>query len=71
MALLYREKASRYDALQAAFDCTLRNYQRRQEEAENNIDVNLIGAYNKGLSDAYKDIIIQLKAFMGMRKEQL
>ena len=55
------EKASRYDALQAAIKQTMRNYQSRREEAEarfaSRAEVGVIGAYSKGQADAYGQMI--------------
>lgn len=53
------EKASRFDSLQAAFSFTKKNYERRMNDAENKYNRSggdVIGAYNKGLADAYKDM---------------
>lgn len=60
------EKAKRYDALQAAIKQTDNNYRSRKVDAHNRINLNAeggydpISAYNKGLVDAYREIINQL-----------
>jgi hypothetical protein len=60
------EKAKRYDALQAAIKHADNNYRRRKVDAHNRINLNteggydVISAYNKGLVDAYREIINQL-----------
>ena len=59
--LTAEEKASRYDALQAAFKHTIESYQRlvadnnrRYEDAKAS---GVIGAYCKGLADAYSRML--------------
>lgn len=51
------EKASRFDALQAAFIYTKQTYDEfangYKKQYENGRDNDLIGAYKKGLSDAF------------------
>lgn len=60
------EKASRYDALQVAFKCAKEKYQRQKEESGNRINItvtgsyDIISAYNKGMVDAYKQILDDL-----------
>lgn len=60
------EKAKRYDALQAAIKQTNKNYKSRKVDAHNRINLTAeggydpISAYNKGLADAYREIINQL-----------
>lgn len=57
--LTEKEKASRYDALQTTLHYAKERYEDRQSEAEGKYNGgDLIGAYNKGLADAY-DYIIQ------------
>lgn len=58
------EKANRYDALMAAIYTTKDIYTRRKEDADNRTFIgeatDIIGAYNRGLSDAYKYFIEDL-----------
>lgn len=60
-----REKAERYDALMAAIKFKLECYRRRQRGHDRQYQVaqtlGLIGAYNKGLSDAYCHVIADLE----------
>ena len=56
--LTEKEKADRYDALQTAFKYIKEIYEDRQSEAQGRYkNADLIGAYNKGLADAYSFII--------------
>lgn len=56
--LTKEEKASRFDSLQIALEHTKKIYQERQATAEKNYrNADVIGAYNKGLSDAYTQVI--------------
>lgn len=66
MAILTtKEKADRYDALQAAIENTIEIYRRRQHDAKKKYkDASIIEAYNKGLADAYEATIQTLKRFM-------
>lgn len=62
--LTTREKAERYDALQSAIEYTIELYKRREQDAKAKYkDATVIGAYNKGLADAYKDTIQTLRRF--------
>ena len=59
MALTKAEKAARYDALQVAIRYTLKAYQTRRAECLRNYeaygaDTGVLGAYNKGMADAYE-----------------
>ena len=63
--LTTQEKAERYDALQMAIKITLENYKkhrsgydRQYREAQ---DLGLVGAYTKGLSDAFGHVIADLE----------
>lgn len=59
------EKAKKYDALQGTFKFTLHNYRRRKIEAEGKyVEANIIGAYNKGLADAYSQILEDINRWM-------
>ena len=62
--LIEREKAARYEALQAAIDIMIDIYKRREQDAKAKYtDATIIGAYNKGLADAYKEIVKTLRGF--------
>jgi len=54
--LTEKEKADRYDALQTAFKYTKERYADRKSEAQKD-NSGIIGAYNKGLADAYAYMI--------------
>lgn len=59
MALMKAEKAARYDALQVAIRYTLKAYKARRTECLRNYeaygaDTGVLGAYNKGMADAYE-----------------
>lgn len=64
ITLTTEEKADRYDALQMAIKITLEGYKRRQKEHDRQYkeakDLGLIGAYSKGLSDAFCHVIDDL-----------
>ena len=66
MAILTtKEKANRYDALQAAIEDTIEIYRRRQHDAKKDYkDASIIGAYTKGLADAYEATIQTLERFI-------
>ena len=55
-----KEKAERYDALQVAIKLTLEVYRRRAKEHERQYyeaqAFGVIGAYSKGLSDAFYSV---------------
>ena len=60
------EKASRWDALQVAIRYTTEAYRaRRQENLQNyeayGADTGILGAYNKGMADAYGQMIETLE----------
>jgi hypothetical protein len=60
-----REKADRFDALQAAFRITRDNYIRLREDADlRYTEASVIGAYNKGLADGYGRIIDDLERWI-------
>lgn len=63
--LTQKEKADRYDALQMAIKITLEGYRRRRDEHDRQYreaqDVGVIGAYTKGLSDAFSHVITDLE----------
>ena len=66
MALTKAEKAARYDALQVAIRYTAKAYlARRQENLKNyeayGADTGILGAYNKGMADAYGQMIETLE----------
>lgn len=60
------EKAKRYDALKVAFEFAKEKYQRQKEDSGNRINLtetgayDVISAYNKGMVDAYKQILEDL-----------
>lgn len=60
-----RDKASRYDALQAAIKTILEGYRKRQKEYESKYDEDMqpeiFKAYSKGASDAYCHVINDLE----------
>ena len=56
--LTKEEKANRYDALQTAIRYTAKAYQTRRTECQRNYeaygaDTGVLGAYNKGMGDAF------------------
>lgn len=57
-----REKAKRYDAIQSALKFHIDTYSQRKREALNRYrDTDVIGAYNKGMADAYRDMLQTLR----------
>ena len=65
IVLTDKEKADRFDALQAAFKHTKQMYEKRREDAEKRYkEATVIGAYNKGLSDGYGYIIDDLERWI-------
>ena len=59
MALTKAEKAERYDALQAAIRFMAKQYRTRRTECLQRYeaygaDTGVLGAYNKGMADAYE-----------------
>lgn len=63
--LTQKEKADRFDALQMAFQITNEHYLRRKEEADKRTDrTDLIGAYNKGISDTCGSILADLERWI-------
>ena len=59
MALTKAEKAARYDALQAAIRYMAKQYRTRRAECLQRYeaygaDTGVLGAYNKGMADAYE-----------------
>ena len=66
MALTKAEKAAQYDALQVAIRYTAKAYlARRQENLKSyeayGADTGILGAYNKGMADAYGQMIETLE----------
>lgn len=65
ITLTKEEKAGRYDALQMAVRITLEGYRKRRDEHDRQYreaqDVGIIGAYSKGLSDAFSHVIADLE----------
>ena len=65
ITLTTEEKAARYDALQMAIKITLAGYRRRRDEHDRQykeaVDLGVIGAYTKGLSDAFSHAIADLE----------
>ena len=56
--LTMKERADRFDALQAAIRFALKTYLTRRTECLRNYeaygaDTDILGAYNKGMADAY------------------
>ena len=68
ITLTTKEKADRYDALQMAIKITLEGYRRRRDEHDRQYseatDVGVIGAYTKGLSDAFSHAIADLERWV-------
>ena len=63
--LTVKEKADRFDALQAAFRHTKEMYEKRRNDAGKRYkDASVIGAYNKGLSDGFGYIIDDLERWL-------
>ena len=59
MALTKAEKAARYDALQVAIRYMAKQYRTRRTECLQRYeaygaDTGVLGAYNKGMADAYE-----------------
>ena len=65
ITLTTEEKADRYDALQMAIKITLERYRRHRDEHDRQYrempGVGVIGAYTKGLSDAFSHAIADLE----------
>lgn len=64
--LTNKEKAERWDALQAAIRYTAKAYRTRRAECQKNYeaygaDTGVIGAYNKGLADAFGQVAEMLE----------
>ena len=67
--LAKEEKADRFDALQAAIRFALETYLTRQTECLRNYeaygaDTGILGAYNKGMADAYGQMAEMLGRWM-------
>ena len=63
--LTEKEKADRFDALQAAFRITKDSYELLRADADRRYrGADVIGAYNKGLSDGYGKIIDDLERWI-------
>ena len=59
------EKASRFDALQTAFGITKMLYTERMVSATAKYkDGSIISAYNKGLADAYEQMIEDIERWI-------
>lgn len=60
--LTKEEKADRYDALQAAIEINIETYKSRIKETEERYTnrADAIATYNKGLHDAYVDMVADL-----------
>lgn len=55
------EKAKRYDALQVAIKTEREAFMQREKDAlQKYKDASIIGAYNKGLADAYEQAVDSL-----------
>ena len=63
--LTNEEKAARYDSLQVAIKYTTESYRRLRDDSDKRFsearDVGLIGAYNKGFSDACCRFLVDLE----------
>ena len=63
--LTMKERADRYDALQAAIRVTRDFYRRARDHADKQYreakELGLIGAYSKGLSDGYSQMLDYLE----------
>ena len=62
--LTKEEKADRYDALQVAIEINIKTYKSRIKETEERYTnrADTIATYNKGLHDAYVDMVADLSA---------
>lgn len=64
-----KEKAERYEALQMAIKVSLDGYIMRRDDAETKYNEHIqtapiIGGYEKGLHDAYKNIVETLERWL-------
>lgn len=60
--LTIEEKARRYDSIQKAIEIDIEHLESRIESAtDRSKEVSLIGAYNKGQADAFKEAIQKIK----------
>lgn len=64
-----REKADRYDALQVAIRYTAEAWRTRRAESLRNYeslgaDLRILGAYNKGMADAYERVLATLERWL-------
>ena len=63
--LTTKEKAERYDALQMAIQITLEGYRKRRDthhrQYKDAQSAGIIGAYSKGLSDAFAHVVNDLE----------
>lgn len=67
ITLTKSEKASRYDALQAAIRYTLEAYRKRQHECDEHYSAygaGPLGAYSKGMADAYSQAAETLERWL-------
>jgi len=66
--LTTKEKADRYDALQMAIKITMDGYRKRRDMHERQYkepkDIGILGAFNKGLSNAYSYVIGDLERWI-------
>lgn len=64
--LTNKEKAERWDALQTAIRYTAKAYRTRRDECQKNYesygaDTGILGAYNKGMADAFGQVAEMLE----------
>ena len=64
--LTAKEKAERWDSLQAAIRYTAKAYRTRRDECQKNYeaygaDTGVLGAYNKGMADAFGQVAEMLE----------
>jgi len=65
ITLTEKEKADRFDALQTAFLITQKRYTAQKLDATSKYrDASIIGAYNKGLADAYEQVLDDLERWI-------
>ncbi len=63
--LTKEEKAKRFDSLQFAFEIAKDTYKRRSLEASAKYKTaDIIGAYNKGLADAYAQMLEDIERWI-------
>lgn len=69
MALTKQEKTARWDALQAAIRYVVKSYRTRRAECLQRYeaygaDASVLGAYNKGMADAYEQVSATLERWL-------